>query len=176
MINYKEQLIFHTESVKSALQKLNNLNYNLTLFVINKDYKLLGTLTDGDIRRALLKGFTFNDAIDGIMNINFIKLVKGSFDLNRIIEIKKHRQLNRVALIPLVDKKGIIKNIINFDKIKSILPIEAVIMAGGEGKRLKPLTDKIPKPLLKVGDKPIIEHNIDRLEEFGVQNILQLNT
>lgn len=169
MNNHKEQLIFNNETVKSALLKLNNLRYNLTLFVVNRNYKLLGTITDGDIRRGLLNGFTVNDPIDRVMNVNYLKLVKGSFDLKKIIEIKEQSKLSRIKLIPLVSSKGNIENIINFDKIKSILPIEAVIMAGGEGKRLRPLTSKIPKPLLKVGNKPIIEHNVDRLIEFGVQ-------
>ena len=59
----------------------------------------------------------------------------------------------------------------NHRKILSILPLEAIIMAGGEGKRLRPLTEKTPKSLLKVGNRPIIEHNIDRLAEYGVENI-----
>jgi NDP-sugar pyrophosphorylase family protein len=58
--------------------------------------------------------------------------------------------------------------VINFRKLKSYLPVDAVIMAGGRGERLKPFTDSVPKPLLKVGGKPIIEHNIDRLSAYGI--------
>jgi NDP-sugar pyrophosphorylase family protein len=61
-------------------------------------------------------------------------------------------------------------NVINFRKIRSYLPIDAVIMAGGRGQRLQPLTDHTPKPLLKIGGKPIMEHNLDRLISFGISN------
>jgi dTDP-glucose pyrophosphorylase len=80
----------------------------------------------------------------------------------KILQNKEYRKL---------EHKYEIEKIYNLCEIKSILPLEAVIMAGGEGTRLRPLTDNTPKPLLKIGDKPIIEHNIDRLIAFGIENI-----
>ena len=167
MKNYHQHFILHNETIKSALQKLNSLQDHLTLFVVEGNNKLVGTITDGDIRRALARDYTVYDTIDEIMNINFIKLVQGDFNFSQILEIKKLK----IALIPIVNKKVIVKKIINFEKIKSFLPLEAIIMAGGEGKRLRPLTEKTPKSLLKVGNRPIIEHNIDRLAEYGVEKI-----
>jgi NDP-sugar pyrophosphorylase family protein len=70
-----------------------------------------------------------------------------------------------------LDEKGRIEKVYDLKKQKSILPVECVIMAGGRGERLRPLTDKIPKPMHKLGDKPIIEHNIDRLIRFGIEKI-----
>lgn len=64
-----------------------------------------------------------------------------------------------------------IMNVVNFRHQRSYLPIDAVVMAGGRGERLRPLTDNTPKPLLPVGDKPIIEHNVDRLRDYGVDDI-----
>src|SRR5690606_20313057 len=61
--------------------------------------------------------------------------------------------------------------LLNLNKKKSLLPVDAVLMAGGRGQRLSPLTDNTPKPLLKIGNKPVIEYNIDRLIDFGVENI-----
>ena len=86
-----------------------------------------------------------------------------------IDEIKKLRNDN-YKLIPVLDKNNVIINIVNFRLLLSYLPIDVVLMAGGLGSRLKPLTDKTPKPLLKIGDKTIIDYNIDRLISFGVDD------
>ena len=75
------------------------------------------------------------------------------------------------TIFPVVDAQMKIINVVNFRHQKSYLPVDALIMAGGRGERLKPLTDNTPKPLLKVGDKPIIEHNIDRLNTYGIDDI-----
>jgi dTDP-glucose pyrophosphorylase len=167
MNNFHEHYISYKETIKSALQSLNKLCDHLTLFVVQENNKLIGTLTDGDIRRALANDYTVNDTVEKIMNINFTSLKQGDFTFDKVIEIKKQK----LVLIPIVDENLIIKRVINFEKLKSVLPLEAIIMAGGEGKRLRPLTDYTPKPLLKVGEKPIIEHNIDRLAEFGIQQM-----
>ena len=167
MKNYHQHFILHSETIKSALQRLNILQDHLTLFVVEGNNKLVGTLTDGDIRRALIGDYTVYDTVDQIMNVNFIKLVQGNFKFSQILEIKKLK----IALIPIVNKKIIVKKVVDFEKIKSILPLEAIIMAGGEGRRLRPLTENIPKSLLRVGNKPIIEYNIDRLAEYGVQKM-----
>jgi NDP-sugar pyrophosphorylase family protein len=76
-----------------------------------------------------------------------------------------------IKLLPVLDDNQQIVQILDLKQIKTSLPVDAVIMAGGRGERLRPLTDKVPKPMLPLGDKPIIEHNIDRLKEHGVTNI-----
>ena len=76
-----------------------------------------------------------------------------------------------MKLVPILDKEKHIVDILNLGKFKTRLPIDAVLMAGGKGERLRPLTEKTPKPLLKVGDKCIIDHNIDRLINYGVKHI-----
>ena len=75
-----------------------------------------------------------------------------------------------MKLLPVLDSEQKIQRVIDFGKVKTILPVDAVLMAGGRGERLRPLTDSTPKPLLKIGAKPIIEHNIDRLMENGIQH------
>ncbi|MBL4652387.1 MAG: NTP transferase domain-containing protein, partial [Flavobacteriales bacterium] len=79
--------------------------------------------------------------------------------------------IEQIKLLPVVDDKGILLDVINLLSYKITLPIEAFIMAGGEGQRLRPLTANTPKPLLMVGDKPIIEHNIDRLKAKGIGKV-----
>jgi len=94
----------------------------------------------------------------------YMSLKNNSFSIDNIDEL---RALN-IGLIPFLNDDGTIIKIIDLFEKKSILPLQAVIMAGGDGKRLRPLTNDLPKPLLKVGNKPILEHNIDRLESFGI--------
>lgn len=164
MIEIKKHTIYHSQKISEALRQLNELGIHLTLFVLDDNDRLIGTVTDGDIRRGFLQNFSIQDNVRSVMHQDFKYLFDG--DLNQI-EIFKLKELG-IALLPQVDQFNRIKKILNLQLLQAILPVDAVIMAGGEGRRLRPLTEKVPKPLLKVGAKPIIEHNIDRLINFGV--------
>lgn len=166
MQNYKAHLILTGSSVKQALAMLNELSKDAILFVVDNNGKLIGSITDGDIRRGLLNDFSVNSKIDKIIQPKPRFVIKGQ---NNIYEIIKYRDEN-YRILPVLDEQSIIVDIINFRKIKSYLPIDAVIMAGGRGERLKPLTDLVPKPLLKIGKKPIMEHNLDHLISYGIVN------
>jgi dTDP-glucose pyrophosphorylase len=166
MRHYKEHLILSGSTIKQALLKLNDLSQDAILFVVDIEGKLLGSLTDGDVRRGLLNNFSIDDTINQIIQKHSRYIKKGDNDIQKIIE---YREAN-YRVIPILDNNSIVVNIINFRNIKSYLPIDAVIMAGGRGQRLQPLTDNTPKPLLKVGEKPIIEYNLDRLAEFGIDD------
>jgi dTDP-glucose pyrophosphorylase len=163
---YKDHLILSGSKVKEALLLLNELSQDAILFVVDKDDKLIGALTDGDVRRGLIKGFTIDSYIDEIIQDNPRYITKGENNLRKIIEYRE----GDFRIVPIVDEKHRVVNVINFRKIKSYLPIDAVIMAGGRGQRLQPLTDTTPKPLLKVGGKAIMEHNLDRLTLFGIDD------
>ena len=126
----------------------------------------MGSLTDGDIRRALLNGFNINDQIKQIINHKPKFLIKENYNIKEIVNFRRQN----INAIPIVDKNNLILNILSFKKKYSYLPIDAVVMSGGLGSRLKPLTDNIPKSLLKVGNKKIIDYNIDRLRKFGVED------
>lgn len=101
------------------------------------------------------------------MNRNFHYLQYGHISINEIKALKS----KKIVLLPYLDCDRRIIKIYNLQKQKSILPIDAVLMAGGKGLRLRPLTETVPKPLLKVGNKPIIDYNIDHLIEYGVDQI-----
>ena len=159
-------IINDTYTVKQTLEKLNE-SEGRTLFVINQENLLLGSVTDGDVRRALLRGINIGDIVIEIANKNVRYIVQHEINKNRISELKEEN----ISLIPIVNDKGEVISIVDLSKKKTILPIDAVIMAGGKGTRLRPLTLNTPKPLLKVGDKPIIEYNIDRLSYFGINNL-----
>ncbi len=166
MRNFREHLIYSGSTIKEALVKLDILSKDAILFVINKEGKLIGSLTDGDVRRALIKGVTIDRVVDGIIQSKPKFIKKGDQDIQKIIEYRE----GYFRILPVVDCKQVVVNVINFRKMRSYLPIDVVIMAGGRGQRLQPLTDTTPKPLLKVGDKAIMEHNVDRLALYGVDD------
>ena len=168
MINIQDHIINKHATIGEALVMLNNLSdESMTLFVVDDSDVMIGTVTDGDIRRLLIRKGALEDMVMCAMNVNFY-FIKDN-DINVAI-IKKHRNLG-ITLLPLLDEHYKIKNIYNLKILKSILPIDAVIMAGGKGVRLRPLTEKTPKPLLPVGDKTIIDYNVDSLISYGVLNI-----
>ncbi len=140
----------------------------LVLFVLDSNDCMVGTLTDGDSRRALIKGASIADKVEKIMhrNFNYMKVE----DIDDVKEIKRQKEL-KMKLVPVLDQDMHIVEIINLEKYNTRLPIDAVLMAGGKGERLRPLTEKTPKPLLHVGSKAIIDHNIDRLISYGVKHI-----
>lgn len=162
-------LINQEKSLLEALSQINSVAPNpLVLFVIDESNRMVGTLTDGDARRALIAGASVNDRIKKVMHRGFNYMNAGGID--DVKEIKRQREL-KMRLVPVLDKEKHIVEIINLEKYKTRLPLDAVLMAGGKGERLRPLTEKTPKPLLKVGDKAIIDHNIDRLINYGVKHI-----
>jgi dTDP-glucose pyrophosphorylase len=163
---YKEHIIQSGSKLKQALELLNDLAQDSILFVVDFDNKLIGSLTDGDVRRGILNNFTIEDQIDQIIQPNPRFIRKGDYDVQKIIQYRDED----FRIIPVLDDSNKVVNVINFRIIKSYLPIDAVIMAGGRGQRLKPLTDSTPKPLLKVGDRPIMEHNLDRLVKYGIDD------
>lgn len=166
----KIECIKHDKTILEALSMLDKLSADniLTLFVVDEDARLLGSLTDGDIRRYLVKGGNLNDSVieAAYKDCTFIKCndKKNVFVLHQLRE----RGMNK---IPVLDKNHHIQEIYDFVNFKAYLPIDAVLMAGGKGERLRPLTEKTPKPLLKVGGKCIIDHNIDRLIRYGIKHI-----
>ena len=163
---YKEHVIFSGSTIKQALTLLNKLSQDAILFVVDGDNKLVGSLTDGDIRRGLLNNFIIENNIDEIIQANPRFIKKGDYNIQKIIAYRKEG----FKIIPVLDHQNKVINVINFRKIKSYLPIDTIIMAGGRGKRLQPLTDSTPKPLLKIGSKTIIEHNLDRLVAYGIDD------
>lgn len=153
-----------------ALKRINSFvtPEPLVLFVVDNQKRMVGTLTDGDSRRALIAGASVTDKAEKVMlrNYRYMRLE----DIENVKELKRQREL-KMRLVPVLDSERHIVDIINLEKYKSRLPVDAVMMAGGKGERLRPLTEKIPKPLLPVGDKAIIDHNVDRLISYGIEHI-----
>lgn len=162
-------IILDSFTILDALDRINSIHEGpLVLFIINNNQQMVGTLTDGDVRRALLSGIHTDDKIKDAMHRNFNFLRNGEND--DVIGIHQQRDL-KMKLVPVLDDDNHIVEIINLDKYLTKLPIDAVLMAGGKGERLRPLTEKTPKPLIKVGDKCIIDYNIDRLISYGIKHL-----
>ncbi|MFT7032670.1 MAG: dTDP-glucose pyrophosphorylase [Cyclobacteriaceae bacterium] len=156
-------------SVKEALLKLDGVSSSnsQTLFVLDNQKRVIGSLTDGDIRRALIRDLNLEDSINSVMNKNCAVIDLNTFNMSEIASLKKRN----IFLVPIVDAEQRMIRLIDLKEKKSLLPIDALIMAGGKGSRLKPLTDNVPKPLLEIAGKPIMEYNVDRLSLFGVGNV-----
>ncbi len=167
MIDFRLYTIFSGSSIKDALIRLNHVHsLAMTLFVVDGDGTLLGTLTDGDIRRGLISGADLSSSVDSVMHTDY-KYVNRRDDVK---SLKAMRDCN-IPLIPLIDEKRRLVEVFDLSKHKTILPVDAVLMAGGKGERLRPLTLTCPKPLLKIGSKTIIDQNIERLAAYGVKHI-----
>jgi dTDP-glucose pyrophosphorylase len=170
MNNMKEinrYLIRSSDKVRNALIKLDKLGSSPILFVLDENDVLLGSLTDGDLRRGFIKGLDFENSLREFLQGNPKFIIAGEYNLEVLEELKN----NHFKVVPILNRNQQIIDIINFEFHSTLIPADAVLMAGGEGKRLRPLTENTPKPLLKVGEKPIIEYNIDRLSNVGIKNI-----
>ncbi|MCL1938042.1 MAG: nucleotidyltransferase family protein [Candidatus Azobacteroides sp.] len=168
MNTYEKYIINISATIFDALVALDKLTADiLTLFVVDNNYKLKGTVTDGDIRRALLKGITLDDSITTVMNKNFHYFTAANINVNLV----KKCRYNKIWLLPYLSDDGVLQKVFNLQNQISILPVDAVLMAGGKGERLRPLTETTPKPLLPIGDKCIIDYNVDRLINYGISNI-----
>ena len=159
-------LISINASLIDVLKKIDQLPAAQTIFVLNKDGLIEGSITDGDIRRGLIKGLTLEDPIKNFIFKNFSFLKEGEDNFQKLKEFRNRK----LKVVPLLSKGGTLLKLYDFTIMKSLLPIDAVIMAGGQGIRLRPLTNDVPKPLLKVGNKEIISYNFDRLQQFGISN------
>ena len=133
--------------------------------VVNESNRLLGVITDGDVRRAILKGISLDEPAELIMNSQPVT-AKPTDSPNKILSIMKSRMLRQ---IPVVDEEF---NVLGLEFLDLLIQHQqlnhiVVLMAGGLGTRLKPLTDECPKPLLKIGNKPILETILESFIEYG---------
>lgn len=163
---FNQHKIDESASVRDALVQLDKLRGE-TLFVTSSEEKLLGTLTDGDIRRLLVAGGELSDSVSSGMNRNFRSFREGAFNNDDLNDLRE----KGLRFVPVLNDAGGVAELLDLTAVRAVLPMDAIIMAGGRGQRLRPMTDQTPKPLLQIGDKPIIEYNVDRLQLYGVRNL-----
>lgn len=151
-----------------ALGRLNELSGGvMTLLVTDGSSRMVGTLTDGDVRRALLRGVRLDSPVAEAMFCDFRFLNDGEVNPDTLRSLRRHR----LSLIPVLDASGRIVRVIDTRVTKTVLPVSAILMAGGKGERLRPMTLTVPKPLLTIGEKAIIDYNIEALAAVGVTDI-----
>lgn len=155
------------ESIFDAVKKLNKSKFQVCL-VVDQKMKLLGTITDGDIRRAIIKKIEFKNRVSKIMNKKPIT-IKENFNIDSAKEIMKKKS---VLQLPVINKKKQVVNLIIWRDDKTLINNKVLIMAGGLGKRMRPITTKLPKPMIKVKKKPILDHIITKLRSQGFRNII----
>ena len=161
--------ISENATILDTLKKIDELSSNATrlAFVVDENKKVLGSVSDGDCRRGLIGGKQLTSPVTKIMNTKFTSFKKGSYDVETI---QKIRRLG-FKYVPELNDDGSLSAVRDFTNGKSYVPVDAVMMAGGKGERLRPLTLETPKPLLKVADKPIIDYNIENLLNSGINHI-----
>ena len=160
-----EHFISPEHKIKLAIKKMSTPNNNYCL-VVGKQQNILGTVTDGDIRRGLLKNYSLNEKVEKIYRKRPV-VTRKTLSRNEIKDILNKKD---ITFLPLINKKNEILDIYDDKKIDEVSSInyQMLIMAGGKGLRLRPLTNKIPKPLLLVNKKPIIEHIITIAKNQGI--------
>lgn len=168
-MNKANHLISSEATLRGAFTRLNMLSGgNMTLFVLDAtDGRLLGSLTDGDLRRAVIGGIGLEEKVDRVCHRGCMSLSPGA---DRYQAVAAARQRG-ISMLPELDDAGRVVNLLDLRQMRTALPIDAVLMAGGKGERLRPLTLDCPKPLLKVGEKAIIDYNVEELRANGVENI-----
>lgn len=168
MEDWRNLLLHPTNLVRDAISVIDKNDQKIAI-IINKEGKLLGTVTDGDIRRALLKGISLDSLVENVMEPH---PTTGSIydDSTHLLEALDAKKL---SIIPLIDENNFIVDVKKKQELAKILKYDnpIVIMAGGLATRLRPLTENIPKSMLKIGGKPLLEIILEQLCQFGFKNI-----
>lgn len=167
--NINELLISPDTNIREALEIIDQTAKQIVL-VVDDDRILLGTVTDGDIRRGIIRGLDLEKSVTEIMNNDFYFL---HFNTPKEEILAKFKQ-KTFHQIPLLDDEGRVKDLALLNEIIKENKKEntVVLMVGGLGTRLRPLTDKTPKPLLEIGDKPILETIIEQFKSYGFVNFI----
>jgi dTDP-glucose pyrophosphorylase len=164
--DWRKAVLAENSSLQQAITCLNESSSQIVL-VVSADGILQGTLTDGDIRRGLLRGLSLESPINSLVNHDPL-VVPPQLGREAVLQLM---QVNRMHQLPVIDESRRVVGLHLLDEL--MIPRQRdnlmVIMAGGQGTRLRPHTENCPKPLLPVGGKPMLEHIIERasLEGFG---------
>lgn len=164
MSGWKKVLVTAGTAIREAVQVLDASSMQIIL-VVDETHRLLGTITDGDIRRGILKGVSLGDPVQRIMNPD-PTVARVDEGRESILAVMQRKQLHH---IPLVDEDRRVMGLETLDELIQSRPRQnrVVLMAGGLGSRLRPLTDECPKPMLKVGTKPLLETILENFIEYG---------
>ncbi|MBS0530546.1 MAG: nucleotidyltransferase family protein [Proteobacteria bacterium] len=169
MKNWESVLIGPELSLRDALETIDKAGTRMVL-VVDSDRRLLGTLSDGDVRRGLLRGLALTDKVAHAMHVN-PTVARSSEDLSEIVALMRIKGIHQM---PIVDPQGVVVGLQTIDDLLTTPKRDncVVIMAGGRGTRLAELTSETPKPMLKVGSRPLLETIISSFARQGFQHIV----
>lgn len=162
-------------TIKDAIARIDRNGEGLVL-VVDSKRQLLSTVTDGDIRRAILRGVDLNARIEKLFDDNIPRVhekpITAPYDTSAV-QLLRLMGENAVRHVPMTDENGrlVALSLLSRFVRDQGLPMRAVIMAGGLGMRLRPLTEETPKPMLQVGDRPLLQRTIESLRGAGIRNI-----
>lgn len=164
MVNWKDVLIASNVSIRKAIEIIDAGGLQIAL-VVDERNRLIGTVTDGDVRRGILKGVSLDEPVKLIMRSDPMTAHIDD-DREKILAMMKRRMIHQ---IPILDTE---RRVIGLEVVNDLLQMKkrdhfVVLMAGGLGMRLRPLTENTPKPLLKVGNKPILENILQNFINYG---------
>lgn len=168
MKDWKKTRVSCQTPILEAMRIIDESSMQIALVVEEQD-KLIGIVSDGDIRRGLLKGIALDQPVDLIMKKSFTS-VEAYASKEEILRLMKEKEIRHM---PVLDEAGVVVDIKLLNDILQVAERKnwVIIMAGGLGQRLKPLTDDCPKPMLKIGDKPILEVIIKNFVDYGFNKI-----
>ena len=166
---WREVIVSINTTVQDVIMRLDRTGLQI-IMVLNADGKLVGTITDGDIRRGLLKGYGMDSMIEPLVH-------RDALVVPPLIEheiVKQIMQANKIHQIPVVDAERQVVGLYTWDDLieNPVRDHTMVIMAGGLGTRLRPHTEKCPKPLLPVAGKPMLEHIITQAKGGGFNRFI----
>ena len=167
MMDLRKIFINKEHSILEAI-KIIERGGNKIALVLNSSSELIGIVSDGDIRRGILNGLGLDAKVEKIMNTNFSYVEEG-IERKEVFEIMKAKKINQ---IPVLNKNKVIKDLIFLEEYfdKKVKENKVVIMAGGKGKRLLPHTQNCPKPMIKIGNKPMLEIILENCIDSGFRN------
>ncbi len=156
MTDFKRYIVAEDTSIKEALRRLNELSGDvMTLLAVDSRNRMVGTLTDGDVRRAIISGAQLDTQVKQVMHRDF-KYISDEAGQHRAL--RPLREIG-IKLLPVLNGSREIVRIVDLRRTKALLPLSALIMAGGKEERLRPLTLTTPKPMLEIGGKPCRWHD-----------------
>lgn len=162
-------------SILDAIRQMDNSRLGIVL-VVDAERRLVGTVTDGDVRRSILANTDSSRPVDVLVarkaGSRYARPITARVGADRGTYLELLQQ-HSIVHLPLLDDDGRVVDIVTLDDFvpDKMLPLQAVIMAGGPGTRLRPLTEDTPKPMLPVGDRPLLEIIIDQLRETGIKRV-----
>ena len=166
---WRQALAFEHSTLGDIIKQLNDSGLQIAM-IVSKDEEIIGTITDGDVRRGLLRGLDMNSSVDSIINREAMAVPNHmSQDL-----VKELMRVNKINALPMLNDS---RQVIGLHLLNDLLEAEQrpnlmIIMAGGQGTRLRPHTENCPKPMLPIGGKPMLEHIIERAKDQGFSHFI----